>query len=65
MMMETWDREDALWFARASAEHAVSSKLTGEDLDSVRENIRCTFEDYRCSQFEQEAWALFDQIVNG
>lgn len=61
--MEVWNREDALWFGRASAEYAVDQRFEGDAFDSVRENIRCTLQEYHASEWEYDAWAEFDSVV--
>jgi hypothetical protein len=61
--MTTWTRDDAIWFGRASAESAVDQKYRGDAFHAMRENIRCTLEEYHASEWEYEAWKEFDAVV--
>ncbi len=62
-----WTKDDCLAFASDSADSAFAyasdySSLQ-ESIDIARENIRCTLQEYRASEYEREAWAVFDSRV--
>lgn len=60
-------REDALAFAKASADSAFAMQSYYSDLqdaiDSNRENIRCTLQEYDLVEFEYEAFDAYDKAI--
>lgn len=65
--MANWTKEDCLSFARASADSAFADagyfESLQDSIDCARENIRCTLSEYQASEFEYEAWKIFDSCI--
>lgn len=63
------NREQALSFAKASADMAWDQRHSSEytdsftSVDSYRDNVRDTLNDERAAEFEAEAFALFDDVI--
>jgi hypothetical protein len=60
-------REEALGFAKSSASMAFDYRndypTLQDSIDGHRDNIRDTLKDERCTEYEAEAWAVFDAEV--